>query len=273
MNLKKWPVFLLLCLLTQPAIAAKSIYKERGTFDSFRQFTSHFEFSVPQSIETVRPCVLNAIGGFGNAAPESVLKLKKSNKKGVSVEKYTWPGKYGRELTFTSGEGWSKVDTDNLYAYQKKEGDGKDRASTNADLHAKCGLIESKAFPPLMPHVLAYDPENNPPVYTAYASKNVGQIIECLDVRSEDIGPAWMGTTLEADHTGAFYLYYIQSYKNLGATIRLHYATKVTANSNGSKLEIVMPGVAPSNPDPALMEREFFPAKKISACGGVRTPV
>ncbi|NJS15291.1 MAG: hypothetical protein HC788_12655 [Sphingopyxis sp.] len=79
-----------------------------------------------------------------------------------------------------------------------------------------------------MPRPLAWTQKADDVELTAAATKTVGTMVQCVGLIDEDLGGARISTTLEADHLGAFYAYYILNYANMGATQRQNYAVKIS---------------------------------------------
>ena len=265
----------MLALLAPTGVLAEPIGKVRGPFDKYRQFTSHFEFSVPRDVAVVRQCVVSEIEAIARAGSKPLPKFKsKLSKKGnVAVEKLTWKGKtdsgytYEEEVTFSSGMGWTHVDIDNLF-YRINQETGRFENAVVA-FHSRCGLAPGEAFAQRMPRPLAWTEKADDIELTATATQAVDAMVQCVGGVDEDLGGARISTTLEADHLGAFYAYYILNYANMGATQRQHYAVKFSPASTGTRLELVAPDVALGSGDPAELRRENYAARQIEKCGGV----
>jgi hypothetical protein len=264
-------------LTSQPMLAANSLYKQRGPLDKFRQFTSHFEFATPRLITDVRSCVLDAIkqAALEGKAPEPVFTMKASNKGGVSVEKYTWKLKSNgytskHEASFRFSDSWTHVDVDPVFGY-KYEANGFAAEPGTVALHEKCGLASTTVgFENDIPRVLAHSAGDEDVVYSAISPASIGKSVGCLSAFSEDEGSHYLGSTLEADHLGNFYVYYVQQYKNLGSTVRTHYAARIKAEGDGARIDILMPGISTDNFNPDEAERSLFPLKRALKCGATK---
>lgn len=267
-----------LALLAPASVFAEPIGKVRGPFDKYRQFTYHFEFSVPRDVAVVRECVVGEIQRAAalEGKPAPTFKSKLSKRKGLSVEKLTWKIKtqsgytFEQEVTFTGGSGWTHVDTDDVYAHTYDPAvaveAGKDGL---VGLHTRCGLAEGEVFVDGMPHPLALTDEAGDIKLTAAATKSLYRMAQCVGVSGEDVGAARISSTFEADHLGSFYAYYILNYNNLGSTVREYYAVKLAPTETGTRLELVAPGVSLGSDDPAELRRENYAARQIEKCGGV----
>lgn len=268
----------MLALLVPSGAIAEPIGKVRGPFDKYRQFTYHFEFGVPRDVVEVRACVIGEIERAASlrSSPPPVFKSKVSKRKGVSVEKLSWKIKtesgysFQQEVTFTAGNGWTHVDTDDVYyrTYEQTEEveAGKDGI---VGLHTRCGLAKGKAFPDDMPRPLASTDKASDIKLSATSAKSLYQMMQCVGARSEDLGAARISSTYDADHLGAFYAYYILNYNNLGSTVREYYAVKIAPTDTGTQLELVAPDIALGSDDPAELRKENFAARQIENCGGV----
>jgi hypothetical protein len=268
----------MLALLTPSALLAEPIGKVRGPFDKYRQFTYHFEFSVPRDATVVRDCVVGEIQRAAalEGRPPLTFKSKLSKRKGLSVEKLTWKIKtetgytYEQEVTFTSGNGWTHVDTDDVYpdTYDPAVAvePGKDGL---VGLHTRCGLAKDAAFPDGMPRPLARTEKASDIKLSATATQSLYRMMQCVGARSEDLGAARISSTFEADHLGAFYAYYILNYNNLGSTVREYYAVKFAPTDTGTRLELVAPDIALGSDNPAELRKENYAARQIEKCGGV----
>jgi hypothetical protein len=135
--------------------------------------------------------------------------------------------------------------------------------------HSRCGLALGEAFPEDMPRPLAWTEKADDVELTATATKTVGTMVQCVGLIDEDLGGARISTTLEADHLGVFYAYYILNYANMGATQRQNYAVKISPTNAGTRLELVAPDVSLGSGDPAELRRENYAAMQIEKCGGV----
>jgi hypothetical protein len=272
---------LVLCtgLISQPLLAAPTLSKQRGPLDKYRQFTSHFEFATPQPITEVRECVLDALkqAALQRKAPEPVFKMTASKKNGVSVEKYTWKIKSNgytskHEASFRFSDSWTHVDVDPFFSYSTVA-PGEKLESNLVAVHNKCGLAADKpGFDNGIPRVLAHIGGDPDPAYSATLPLNMAKSIYCLSAFSEDMGSHWLDSTVEADHLGNFYIYYIENYKNLGATVRTHYAVRIKPDGAGTRFDIVMPGISTDNFVADEAERTLFPAKKGRSCGATKQP-
>lgn len=265
----------MLALLAPTGVLAERIGKVRGPFDKYRQFTSHFEFAVPRDISAVRQCVVNEIEEIARARSQPPPKFKsKISKKGdVSVEKLSWKGKtesgytYEEEVTFSFAPGWTHVDIDDRF-YKLNQETGRFENAVVA-FHSRCGLAPGEAFPDGMPRPLAWTQDPDDIELTATAPLTVDAMVQCVGIRDEDLGGARISTTLEADHLGVFYAYYILNYANMGATHRQDYAVRISPASTGTLLELVAPDVSLGSGDPAELRRENYAAGQIEKCGGV----
>jgi hypothetical protein len=267
----------MLALLAPTGVLAEPIGKVRGPFDKYRQFTYHFEFSVPRDLAVVRECVVGEIQRAAalQGKPPVIFKSKLSKRKGLSVEKLSWKGKisgytYVDEVTFTGGNGWTHVDTDDVYAHTY---DPAVEVETGRDglvgLHTRCGLAQDAAFPDGMPRPLAMTDKASDIKLSATATQGMYRMVQCVGARSEDAGAARISSTFEADHLGAFYVYYILNYNNLGSTVREYYAVKVAPTDTGTRLELVAPDISLGTDDPAELRKDNFAARQIEKCGGV----
>lgn len=268
----------MLALANPASLMAEPIGKERGPLDKFRQFTPHFEFSVPADVSVVRQCVVNEIEAAerGRSKPAPKFKSKLSKKGNVSIEKLTWKGKtdsgytYEEEVTFSSAAGWTRVDIDNRFYRLNPE---TDRFENDvASFHARCGMAPGEAFPADMPLPLAWNRTSGDIKLSAPSPKPVSQLIECLTVRDEDLGGGRISTTFEADHTGAFYAYFITRFDNLGKIRREYYAVKASPTDAGSLLELVAPDVSLGSDDPDALRKENFGARLIDKCAAKGAP-
>jgi hypothetical protein len=264
-------------LASQPMLAANSLYKQRGPLDKFRQFTSHFEFATPRPITEVRACVLDAIkqAAVERKAPEPAFTMKASKKGDVSVEKYTWKiksngytSKY--EASFRFSETWTHVDVDPVFRDTYVTG-GNSAESGLVGFHGKCGLVaDNLGFENAIPRVLAYSGGDEDVVYSATSTMTIAKAVGCLSIISEDEGSHYLGSTVEADHLGNFYVYYIQQYKNLGSTVRAHYTARIKAEGDGARIDILMPGISTDNFNPDEAERSLSPVKRALKCGATK---
>lgn len=267
----------LTALVASPVVAAPSLYKQRGPLDKYRQFTSHFEFATPRPIAEVRTCVLDALkqGALGRKALEPVFKMSASKKDGVSVEKYTWKIKSNgytskHEVSFRFSDSWTHVDVDPFFSYSLVAS-GEKLESNLVAVHDKCGLAADKSgFDNGIPRVLAHVAGDTDPAYSATLPLNMAKSIYCLTAFSEDRGSHWLDSTVEADHLGNFYIYYIEKYKDLGATVRTHYAVRIKPDGAGTRFDIIMPGISTDNFVADEAERTLFPAKKGQSCGATK---
>lgn len=267
-----------LALLCPSSLLAEPIGKARGPFDKYRQFTYHFEFSVPRDVAVVRECVVGEIQRAAALEGKQPLtfKSKLSKRKGLSVEKLTWKIKtdsgytFEQEVTFTGGNGWTHVDTDDVYLHTYDPAAtveaGKDGL---VGLHTRCGMAQDAAFPAGMPRPLALTDKASDIKLSATATQGLYRMMQCVGARSEDIGAARISSTFEADHLGAFYAYYILNYNNLGSTVREYYAVKFAPTESGTRLELVAPDIALGSDDPAELRRENYAARQIEKCGGI----
>jgi hypothetical protein len=255
------------------AYAAGSLYKTRGPLDKFRQFTPHLEFAVPLDIEKVRNCMLNQIRTVEkiNGIENLEFNVKKSKKGKFSLEKYEWGGKYTKEISFLSGNGWTKVDSDS-FGHFSGSGATSTAVGSNVQNHALCGRADpAAAVPSDMPKVLATSFMPFEPFYYAKSPKNAAEMVGCIQSQRGDVGVAWIGTTLEADHAGKYYIYFVSQYKNLGATVRENYAVVVSDDGAGSKIEAVNPGLKGLDKyDYVAMEKSNYAVVQIITCGGTR---
>ncbi len=273
-----WLGCAMLALANPASLMAEPIGKERGPLDKFRQFTPHFEFSVPADVSVVRECVVNEIEAAerGRSKPAPKFKSKLSKKGNVSIEKLTWKGKtdsgytYEEEVTFSSASGWTRVDIDNRFYRLNPE---TDRFENDvASFHGRCGVALGEAFPAGMPLPLAWVRASDDVKFSAPSPKPVSQVVDCLTVRDEDLGGARISTTFEADHRGAFYAYFITRFDNLGKIRREYYAVKVSPTDTGSLLELVAPDVALGSDDPEALRKENFGAGLIDQCAATGAP-
>lgn len=277
--MKKFVLGVALSLAFAPSAAvAGSLGKVRGPFDDYRQFTAHFEFSVPRDVSIVRECVVGEINRAaelqGFAAPK--FKSKLSKRKGVSIERLSWKRKsdsgytFDQEVTFASGDGWTHVDTDNVFAETYEETatvePGRDGL---VGLHARCGLALDEPAPASMWQPLAVAAGDDSVVLAASSPKALFPMVQCIRTFSDDVGSAYLSTTFEADHRGSFYAYYIANYKNLGATQRLDYALKISPNDGGTRLEILAPGVSLGGDSPDSLRQSVYAVDRIEKCGGI----
>jgi hypothetical protein len=266
-------------LVGQPTLAAPTLSKQRGPLDKYRQFTSHFEFATPRPINEVRDCVLNAIKQAAVDAKETVpvFKVKVSKKDGNSVEKHSWKVKFrgytlNYEASFRFSDNWTHVDVDPVFSYSAVA-PGEKLESNLVAVHNTCGLAADKpGFDNGIPRVLAHVAGEPDPAYSAILPLNMAKAVYCLSSHGEDLGSHWLDSTVEADHLGNFYIYYIENYKNLGATVRTHYAVRIKPDGSGTRFDIVMPGISTENFVADEAERSFFPAKKGLQCGATRQP-
>lgn len=267
-----------LVLINPSSLMAEPIGKVRGPLDKFRQFTPHFEFAVPRDVSVARACVVSAIAAAAGAEskPLPQFKSKLSKKGNVSVEKLTWKGKtdsgytYKEEVTFTFAPGWTHVDIDNRFYRLNEE---TDRFENDvATFHARCGLALGEAFPADMPLPLAAKSDADDVKLRALSPKPVPQLIECLTARDEDDGGGKISTTFVADHTGAFYAYYITRFDNLGTIRREYYAVKASPSDTGSVLELLAPDISLGSNDPAQLRRENFGGRQIEKCSAAGLP-
>lgn len=264
-----------LALICPSGVMAEPIGKVRGPFDKFRQFTSHFEFSVPRDISTVRQCVVAEVeaAARANSQPPPVFKSKLSKKGKISTEKLTWKGKtqsgypYENDATFSSASGWTHVDIDNAF-YSLDPQTGRYESAVVA-FHGRCGTAPDAAFPEGMRRPLAWTEKASDIKLTANVTQTVHAMVQCVGLRDEDLGGARISTTLEADHLGVFYAYYILNYANLGSTQRQYYAVKMIPTDTGARLELVAPDVALGSDDPVELRKENYAARQIEKCGGV----
>lgn len=260
-------------ILANPAsLMAEPIGKERGPLDKFRQFTPHFEFSVPADVSVVRQCVVNEIEAAerGRSKPAPKFKSKLSKKGNVSIEKLTWKGKtdsgytYEEEVTFSSAAGWTRVDIDNRFYRLNPE---TDRFENDvASFHARCGMAPGEGYPADMPLPLAWVKASDDIKLSVQSPMPVPQLIECLTVRDDDIGGGRISTTFEADHKGSFYAYFITRFDNLGKIRREYYAVKASPTETGSLLELVAPDVALESDEPDVLRKQNFGARLIDKC-------
>ena len=261
-------------------VAAQTLEKVRGPFDKYRQFTSHFEFSVPQDISVVRDCVLDEIKASAAARSEPVpaFKVKSSKRKDGLSEKYTWKTKtmsgytLENEVSFDAGEGWTHVDTDLVYETYDATGAINPERGGLVGMHTRCGRADDIAAPVGMPRTPAWSADKQDIALSASSPKSLYETIECAKVYDDDVGGGRISNTFEADHLGSFYGYYIVNYDNLGTTQRLFYALKVTPEGTGTKLEILTPGVAVQSNDPAKLRSSIYAVNQIAACGGIFDP-
>ena len=264
-------------LFAPTCLSAEPIGKTRGPFDNFRQFTSHFEFSVPRDQALVRECVVGEINKAASlqSQPAPSLKIKQSKRKGVAIERLSWKVKTSsgytleNEVTLSSADGWTRVDTDYVYAETYEETaevePGRDGI---VGLHTRCGLAADTPFPATMPLPLAWTDSADDVKLSASSPKGLRQMIQCLRMMSSDVGDAYMSTTFEADHTGAFYTYYIANYKNLGSTQRQYYALKILPTEAGTHLQLLAPGVSLGSDNPTDLRKENYAAQNMEKCGG-----
>lgn len=265
----------MLAVICPSSVMAEPIGKVRGPFDKFRQFTSHFEFSVPRDISVVRQCVVNEIEANASSGSRPPLKFKsKLTKKGdVTIEKLSWKGKtesgysYEEEAIFTSGNGWTHIDIDNRFYRLNQETNRFENAVVA--FHSRCGLAPGEAFPEGMPRPLAWTDKADDIELTATTTQTVDTMVQCVGIRDEDLGGARISTTLEADHLGAFYAYYILNYANMGAMQRENYAVKISPTSTGTRLELVAAGVTLGSGNLAELRKGNYAAIQIEKCGGV----
>jgi hypothetical protein len=265
--------------VSQPTLAAPMLSKQRGPLDKYRQFTSHFEFATPRPVVEIRTCILDAIkqAAVERKEPEPVFKLKQSKKGGDSVENYSWKIKFRGynikyDVYFRFSDHWTHVDVDPVFSRNGWSPDSKIESSFVA-VHNKCGLAaDRQGFDNGIPRVLAHIAGEPEPAYSATLPLNMAQAVHCLSSLGQDMGSHWLDSTIEADHLGNFYIYYIENYKNLGATVRTHYAVRIKPDGAGTRFDIVMPGVSIDNFVAEEAERSLFPAKKGQSCGATRQP-
>lgn len=270
---KFWLGCAMVTLFSPFSLMAEPIGKVRGPFDKYRQFTPHFEFSVPRDVSVVRQCVINEVETAARSESKSAPKFKsKLSKRGnVSIEKLTWKGKtdsgytYEEEATFSSAVGWTHVDIDNRF-YRFNQDTGRFENDVAA-FHARCGMAQGEAVPADMPLPLAWIRKGDDVKLSGSSSRPVAQLVECLTVRDDDLGGGRISTTFEADHTGAFYAYYITNFSNLGSTRREYYAVRISPTGTGSLLELVAPDVALGLDDPDELRRENYAGIQIEKCG------
>ena len=261
-------------------VAAQTLEKVRGPLDKYRQFTSHFEFSVPQDISVVRDCVLGEIKASAAARSESApaFKIKSAKRKGGTSEKYTWKTKtksgytVENEVGFDAGEGWTHVDTDLVYETYDATGAIDPERGGLVGMHTRCGRADDTAVPVGMPRTMAWSPHQQDVALSATSAKSLYEVVECAKVYGDDVGGGTISNTFEADHLGSFYGYYIVNYDNLGATQRLFYALKITPDGTGTRLEILTPGIAVQSDDPDELRKSIYAIQQITACGGVFDP-
>lgn len=267
----------LTALVSQPAFAAPTLYKQRGPLDKYRQFTPHFEFATPRPVAEVRTCILDALkqAAVDRKEAEPVFKMKASKKDGHAVEKYSWKEKFrgytlNYEVSFRYSNSWTHVDVDPNFSYSSVP-PGEKLESNLVAVHKKCGLASDKpGFDNGIPRVLAHIAGEPEPAYSGTLPLNLAQAVYCLSASNEDMGSHYLGSTVEADHLGNFYIYYIEQYKNLGSTARTHYAVRVKPDETGTRFDIVLPGISTDNFVADEAEQKLFPAKKGLLCGATR---